>query len=147
MARNYIQGKFTPQNPSKYEGDVTTIFARSSWEMKFLIWCDRDPAVLKYSSEEVVVPYIKPTDNKVHRYFVDAKITVKDTAGNIKTYLIEIKPYSQTKPPVVKARKTKAYIDAVMTWAVNDAKWKAARVYAKKTGCEFKILTEHDLKM
>lgn len=147
MTTKYVQGKFIPKNPQKYEGDVNNIFCRSSWEFKFFIWCDRNPNVLKYSSEEVVIPYVKPTDGKIHRYFVDAKITIKDIEGKIHTYIIEIKPFSQTKPPKIKSRKTKAYIDSVITWTVNEAKWIAAKKYADKNGYQFKILTEHDLKI
>jgi hypothetical protein len=33
----------------------------------------------------------------------------------------------------------------VQTWGVNDAKWKAARIYAKQRGLEFIILTEKEL--
>lgn len=147
MAAHYHQGRFTPKNPQKYEGDLSNIIYRSSWELKFFLWCDGNPNVIKYSSEEVIVPYIKPTDGKVHRYFVDAKITVKDINGNLKTYLIEIKPHSQTKPPTIKKKKTKSYIDSVITWSINEAKWEAAKKYADKKGYEFKILTEHELKM
>jgi len=147
MAKHYLQGKFTPTHPEKYEGDLSNIYYRSSWELKFLLWCDKNPAILKYSSEEVVVPYRKPTDGKIHRYFVDAKITVKEINGKISTFLIEIKPFSQTKPPKVQTRKTKSYIYDVVTWSINSAKWEAARQYAHKKGFEFKILTEHDLKV
>lgn len=147
MAHKYHQGKFKPKHPEKYEGDFNNIIYRSGWENKFLIWCDNNPNVLKYSSEEVVVPYISPVDGKTHRYFVDAKITIKDKTGKISTYLIEIKPYSQTKPPEIKSRKTRSYINAVVTWSINEAKWKAANKYAVKNGYTFKILTEHDLKV
>ena len=142
---NYYQGKFKPKHPEKYEGDPTNIFYRSSWERKFMLWCDTTSSVVKWSSEEVVIPYICPTDNRPHRYFPDALIKVKDANGNIKVYLIEIKPFKQTLPPQQPKRKTKQYITEVMTWGKNDAKWKAARQYCADRNYEFKLITEYDL--
>ena len=136
---------YKPINPQKYAGDHTNIVMRSSWETKFAIWCDKNPAVVKWSSEETIVPYVSPIDNRAHRYFIDFKIQVYTNEGKLKTYLIEIKPDTQTRPPQAPTRKTKRYIQEVMTWGVNDAKWKAAKTYAKDRGWEFMILTENHL--
>lgn len=132
-------------NPEKYAGDPTNVIMRSSWETRFAIWCDKNPAVLKWSSEETVVPYISPVDNRPHRYFIDFKIQVKNNDGQIRTYLVEIKPEKQTKPPKAPSRKTPQYLNEVMTWGVNEAKWKAAEKYAKDRGWQFLVLTEHHL--
>jgi len=139
--------KWKPKHPEKYNGDYTNIIARSSWEVKFMNWADNNPNVILWNSEELAIPYICPTDNKWHRYFPDAIIKIKDKDGNIKTYLIEIKPYKQTIPPQVPKRKTKNYIKEVYTWGKNDAKWKAARQYSKEKGWEFMILTEKELNI
>ena len=141
----YYQGKYVPRNPQKYQGDPTDIIFRSSWERKFMVWCDSNSAVIKWSSETTVIPYICPTDNRMHRYFVDFKIQVRDKDGNVKTYLVEIKPDVQTRPPATPKRKTKRYLTEVMTWGKNDAKWKYAREYCKDRGIEFVILTEKHL--
>lgn len=141
----YHKRKYIPLHPEKYIGDPTDIVMRSSWETRFAVWCDHNPAILKWSSETTIVPYICPTDNRRHRYFVDFKIQVKDRSGGTKTYLVEIKPDAQTRPPVVPARKTKRYITEVMTWGKNDAKWKAAREFCKDRGYEFIIITEKHL--
>lgn len=140
----FYKRKYKPIYPQKYAGDHTNIIMRSSWETKFAIWCDKNPSILKWSSEETIVPYVSPVDNKAHRYFIDFKIQVKSNTGSVKTYLIEIKPYSQTQPPV-SSRKTKKFIQEVMTWGVNEAKWKAANNFAKDRGWEFMILTETHL--
>ena len=137
--------KYKPLNPHKYVGDHTNIVMRSSWETKFAVWCDKNPSVVDWSSEETIVPYVSPIDNRKHRYFIDFKIRVKSANGAIKVYLIEIKPEFQTRPPVSPSRKTKRFLQEVMTWGVNEAKWKAAGLYAKNRGWEFKILTEHHL--
>lgn len=145
MPRTYNQGKWFPKNPEKYVGDVNNIFYRSSWEKRFLNWCDMNPSVVAYSSEETVVPYICGTDNKPHRYFVDITMKIKDQNGNIKTYLVEIKPYAQTQPPKFKGRKTPRYLAEVETYIKNQSKWKAAKEYAKQRGAEFTIITEKEL--
>lgn len=108
-------------------------------------WCDTTPSVLKWSSETTVIPYVCPTDNRMHRYFVDFKIQVRTKSGATKTYLVEVKPAAQTKPPEPPAKKNKRYITEVMTWGKNNAKWEAARNYCKDRGYEFIILTEHEL--
>lgn len=137
--------KYTPTNPQKYAGDPTVIFMRSSWETRFALWCDHNPNVVKWVSEEIVIPYRCPTDNKIHRYFVDFKIQIKDKDGNIKTYLIEVKPSKQLNPPVYPGRKTQRYLVESAMFIKNQAKWAAARSYAADRKWEFKIITEYEL--
>ena len=141
----YLQGYYRPQNPQKYKGDPTNIVYRSSWQLSFMRWCDITTAVKTWVSEETVIPYISPIDNRYHRYFMDFKIEVIDATGKTKTLLIEIKPDKQTRPPRVQKKVTKSYINEVKTWGVNEAKWKAATAYAKKHGMEFHIITEKNL--
>lgn len=141
----YLQGVYTPKNPTKYEGDVANIVYRSSWELKFFNWCDSSPRVVKWSSEEIVVPYICPTDGKAHRYFVDAKVQIKGLDGKIRTYLVEVKPEKETRPPAQRKRKTKAYMTEVLTWGKNQAKWEAANEFARRRGWRFKLITEKEL--
>jgi hypothetical protein len=133
--------KFIPTFPEKYAGDPTNIIMRSSWETMFANWCDKNSSVVRWSSEETIIPYRCPTDNYIHRYFVDFKITV--STG--KTYLVEVKPEYQTQPPVYPGKKTKRYLTESLTFMKNQAKWKAATEYAKDRGWEFKIITEREL--
>lgn len=137
--------KFTPLHPEKYTGDHTNIIMRSSWETKFAIWCDNNPSILKWCSEETIVPYVCPTDNRWHRYFIDFRIQLRDKNGALKTYLVEIKPHKQTIPPEMPSRKTKRFLLEAATYVKNEAKWKAATQYAKDRGWEFVIITEHHL--
>jgi hypothetical protein len=133
--------KFIPIFPEKYTGDPTNIIMRSSWETRFASWCDKNPSVLKWSSEETVIPYRCPTDNRIHRYFVDFKITV--STG--KTYIVEVKPAAQTQPPIYPGRQTQRYITESLTFMKNQAKWQAANEFALDRGWEFKIITEKEL--
>jgi len=138
-------GRFTPKNPQKYVGDYKNIIYRSTWEFRFMKKFDEEDWVVSWSSEEIIVPYISPVDGRWHRYFVDFVIKVKDRNGNLKTWMIEVKPKKQTKPPEIQSRKTKKYITEVVTWSVNEAKWKAAKEYCKDRSWEFIIFTEDQL--
>lgn len=137
--------KFTPKNPLKYAGDAGNIIMRSSWETRFALWCDTNPSIVKWSSEETIIPYRCPTDNKIHRYFVDFKITVKSSNGALKTYLVEVKPAKQVAEPVFPGKRTKKYLMESFYFIKNQAKWAAAKNYCLDRGWEFKIITEREL--
>lgn len=141
----FHKSRYVPINPEKYSGDITNIICRSSWERKFAKWCDVNPSIVRWSSEETVIPYVCPTDNKLHRYFIDFKIRVQQKDGSTRTFLIEIKPLKQTNPPVFPGRQTKKYLAESYGFIKNQAKWKAASEYAKDRGWEFKIITEKEL--
>lgn len=147
MARSYIQGKWFPRNPGKYKGNPNEIVYRSSWERRFFEWADMNPSVIEWSSEEVVVPYICETDNRMHRYFVDVSMKIKTTDGTVKSFLVEIKPWQQTQPPKFPGRQTARYLNEVSTFVKNQSKWKAAKEYARRYGAEFIVLTEKELSI
>ena len=105
-----IKSKYRPSFPSKYKGDPTNIICRSSWERKFCRWCDMNENILQWGSEEFHIPYVSPLDRRVHKYYPDFIIKVKESTGQIKTYVIEVKPKKQTKPPARRQRVTKSYI-------------------------------------
>ena len=139
------KGKYKPKCPRKYKGDPTNIIYRSLWERKFMVYCDSTTNILEWGSEEIVLPYRSPIDNKVHRYYPDFYIKVRESTGKIKRYLIEVKPKKQTIAPKVQKKKTKSYIYEVYEYAKNQAKWKAAAEYCKDRLWEFKVLTENEL--
>jgi hypothetical protein len=101
--------------------------------------------VIQWSSEEVIIPYVSPIDNRYHRYFMDFYMKRKNKEGKVEEILIEVKPFAQTKPPTVQNKATKRYITEVQTWGVNSAKWKAAQEYCKDRGWQFQIITEKEL--
>lgn len=141
----YYQGYFKPTNPAKYKGDPTNIIYRSRWELILFSYLDKHKDVLKWSSEEIIIPYKSPIDGKWHRYFPDVFVEMVTTDKKKKKRLIEIKPKAQTKPPKPQKRRTKKYINEVYTWGINEAKWKAAKDYCKDQGWDFIIMTEDDL--
>lgn len=141
---NSYKGKFTPQNPKKYNGNPDNIIYRSSWELRCMKWFDDNPNIIWWSSEELAIPYYSPVDQRMHRYFPDFIIKVKRTDETIMTYVVEVKPEAQTKKPTQK-RKTKQFIKESITYVVNQMKWKAADEFCHKHGWQFKIVTEKDL--
>jgi hypothetical protein len=139
------KGKYQPSYPQKYKGDPTNIIYRSLWERRFMSYCDLNENILEWGSEEIALPYRSPIDGKIHRYFPDFYIKVKENNGSIQKYIIEIKPKKQTIEPKVQKRKTKGYIFEVTEWARNQAKWKVAEEFCEDRRWKFKILTEEDL--
>ena len=140
-----IKSKYKPEYPKKYKGDANNIICRSSWERRFCRWCDLNENIISWGSEEFWIPYVSPVDNRVHRYFPDFIIKVKEQTGEIKTYVIEVKPKKQTVPPKQKSRVTKSFLHEAKTYAVNHAKWKAADEWCKDRLVQFKVITEDEL--
>lgn len=139
----FRQGIFTPKNPSKYIGKGKPIY-RSGWELKFFRWCDDNANVIEWASESVIIPYTNPLDRKVHRYYTDGVIALKE-GNEIKKYVIEIKPSSQVLPPKAGKKKKTTVIYENQRYIQNMAKWEAAREWCKKKNFNFWILTEKEL--
>jgi len=144
---NTYKGRYKPENPEKYRGpNIHKITYRSSWELHIFRWIDRNPHVVKWGSETVVIPYWSSADNKKRRYYMD--IAVKFDDG--KEYLWEIKPAKETMPPQkpkrITAKSKQRYMQECYTYTVNTEKWAAAVELCKKNNMEFKIITEHTLK-
>ena len=140
MKKSY-KGLYRPKNYKKYAGDPNSIVYRSLLERKFMVYCDTNPDIISWASEELSVKYRSPIDQKVHRYFPD--FLVKTSSG--KKVMIEIKPAIQCKPPKPRSRKTKRYLQEQLTFIKNISKWRAAKEYCSDNGLEFKIMTEKEL--
>jgi len=138
--RKYKQGIFNCINKEKYKGTFPILY-RSSYEIRFMRWADMNPSVLSWGSESVIVPYPNPLTGRISRYFVDFNLTIKDKSGDLKKFLIEIKPDVQTRPPKA-TRNTKSLLRRQAEYVKNRAKWDAAKQYAVKKNSEFIILTE-----
>ena len=149
MAFKTYKGKFNPLNPEKYIGDPSNIIYRSGWEFHLMRYLDKHPHVIKWASEEVIIPYRSPIDGKIHRYFPDFYVEQINRDRKKQKILIEVKPKYQTMPPAVQNTKrnkpTKKYLNEVKTWGVNKAKWDAAEEYCKDKGWTFQIMHEDHL--
>lgn len=139
------RGKFKPRNPNKYKGDFSNIVYRSSWELKLMAKLDAHPDVIWWSSEEISIPYRSPVDGKMHRYFPDFVVHMKNKQGVFETVMIEVKPKSQTMEPKKQSNVTKKYLKEVCTWGINSSKWTMAEEYCKDRGWKFQIMSEKDL--
>lgn len=141
MAYNFKQGKFVPRFPEKWV-NPTGIVYRSGLERKYFRYLESRKEVVAIASEEFYIPYISPVDNKEHRYFVD--LIVKTSNGQ--TWVVEIKPESQTiAPKKTKRKKESTFLQEAITYEINSAKWKAAEMFCRKHGYVFLIATEKDL--
>jgi hypothetical protein len=138
------RGTFTPKNTSKYNGNSKNIIYRSNWELRVMKYFDDHPNVIWWASEELPIPYVSPVDNKTHRYFPDFIVKMRLKDGKVTTYILEVKPLAQTKMPVQK-RKTKRFIQEAATYAINQEKWRAADLFCREHGWQFKVITEKEL--
>jgi hypothetical protein len=129
---------FKPKNIKKYIGDATNIVCRSLWERRVCKFLDENINITKWSSEEIVIPYLNPLDKKMHNYFPDFLVQF-NSGNNLQTWLIEVKPAKQTFLKENASKKEK------IIWVINNAKWNAAKTFCQKNNMQFKLLTEKEI--
>ena len=140
------KGKYTIKNKSKYAGDSNKVVYRSLWERRLMVYCDKQKSVVEWGSEEIVIPYYSPLDGKMHRYYPDFYMTVRQKDGSIKKFIVEVKPKKDMKqPPANPKKRTKAWLKSVRTYAMNKTKFKYAEDFCKDKNLEFLILNEDHL--
>lgn len=143
------QGYFTPSDPSKYLGDPSNIVYRSSWELKFLQYCDKNDKIVEYSAEAVSVMYFNPFLKRPATYWIDCYMATKGDDGSITKWLIEVKPNKFLNPPTAPKRMTDKqtlnYARHAKAYMINAAKFEAAKNYAQENGMKFGIITENFL--
>lgn len=137
---HYKQGLYVVKHPEKYMGDVNKVRFMSSWELETHKFFDNNPNVLNWGSECVAIPYIKPTDGKIHKYYPDYFVHYRTRHGELKKCVIEVKPIEQTRQSRSRNPRTKLYED--VTYAINLAKWDACTRWCESHGYEFKIITQ-----
>lgn len=133
------KGMFKPIHPEKYLGDFTKIRFLSSWESRFMIFCDTNPNVISWGSEEFKVPYFNPVKNKVCNYIPDFIIKYQDANGNLITEVIEIKPLKES----VLKPKMSTYDKVALV--INHAKWTACKSMCDAAGIKFRVITEAEM--
>ena len=143
--KTYKQGMFKPINKSKCKSELCIY--RSGLELTYMRFLDSNSSIVSWGSEKIIIPYIKPTDGKMHRYFTDFNFTIKDKNNKLHKFIVEIKPAKQCAPPKNTPKKRKkTLLYEQIAWATNSAKWKAAKQWADKHGYKFTIVTETDIK-
>lgn len=136
----WVQQKYSVHNVHKYKGDINNIELKSSWEIDFAKFLDFNEKVLEWSSEEIKIPYFNPIKNHRTLYYPDFWVKYENKYGEIVQELIEVKPLSQIKKPGPKATKYQR-----CTWIVNQSKWDAAFKFCRRSGMNFKILSEKSI--
>jgi len=139
MSLKFSQGTYTVKNTEKYIGANTPKY-RSSWERTFMMFCDNNPNIQQWASECIKIPYRDPLTDKQTVYIPDFFIVYLDKNKKKHTELIEIKPAKQT----LKEKVGKNPYDQAQ-YVKNMAKWKAATLWAKQNGIEFRVLNENDI--
>ena len=135
----YANGKYQVQNPEKYVGNKQPTY-RSSWEFTFMRTCDTHPAIQKWASEAISIPYRCPVTGRQTVYIPDFFIQYVDKEGKIHTELVEVKPRNQTVREAVGRSKNNQ-----IEYARNMAKWQAATAWCKKQGIKFRVVNESDI--
>ena len=140
-----LKGRFKPRFPDKYKGDPMNIWFRSSWERDVMHWLDGRSDIIWWMSEERCVWYQNPVTKKNARYFPDFIICYEKNGIKYEE-MLEVKPQKHVDGPNPKPkRRTKSWMNEVRTYAINQAKWKAAVNYCEDRGMSFRILTEENV--
>jgi len=144
----FNQGYYIPNDPTKYVGPTPIIY-RSSWERKFMMWCDNNDKVMMWSSEPVQIEYISRVDNKKHIYYPDFYMKVLQEDNNLKEFLVEIKPKQQLikpEPPKKASKKAlSSYQFLAEQYIKNLDKYTFAKEYSKNRNWNFIVLTEDSI--
>ena len=158
--RQYSQGPYKLINPNKYFGNDTPKY-KSSFELRMMEWADKNKNVIRWAYEPYYIEYkmsVPPgfpdwtyeiVDNKKHKYYIDFHVELLDVNGKLITYLLEIKPKSQTIEPKEPKRKTRAsvsrYVANMKEFIKNTCKWATTNEYCRRKGFEFRVLNEDNL--
>lgn len=143
----FKQGYFAPTNPHKYVGKVDELVYRSGLELRYMKYFDEKPFIISWASEEMTVSYVSPIDKKVHQYFPDFLVKVKTSAETVETWMIEIKPSKEVEKPSKGSKTNRRFITEVVTYEINQAKWKYAEAFCERKNWKFKVLTEKEIKI
>ncbi len=135
----FAQGKFNLKNPDKYIGKRTPTY-RSSWEWAVMNMCDNNPAIAKWASEAVKIPYRCPLTGKQTIYVPDFFVNYVDKNGKQHAEVWEVKPASQA----IKERVGRNAMNQA-AYVKNMAKWEAARAWCKQNGITFRVISENDI--
>jgi len=153
------KGLYHPKNPEKYIGDITDVMYMSSWELKFMIYCDNRSEILKWGSECFHISYQMERKNHEtgalkksnHKYWPDFYMEVidPDSPDGVKKFVVEVKPLHETVQPIPpKKFSTKAMRNfeyAIVAFQKNMYKWAKAKEFCDARGMHFILVTEKHL--
>lgn len=119
------------KNIKKYNGISHKLKALSSWENKYMLWCDMNDDVLLWHYGRSIVRYLNPFTQNYYRYYIDFMVRHKYKNSYV-DMLIEIKPLLQMFPPRKEKKHTSptGYNSDLKRYLINRSKWIAANEYA-----------------
>lgn len=148
--REFKQGIYKPLNREKCLNKHEVVY-RSKLEQRLMLILDRNPNVISWGSENVVIPYKHPIKSaqsgtpQYARYYMDfyCKLKINNV---VKEMLIEVKPESQTRPPGKHGnKKSSTILYENLQWSINSAKWEAAHKFCVQKNWGFLIVTEKNI--
>jgi hypothetical protein len=76
---NAHTGKFHPTHPEKFKGNYIPVY-KSSLELKFMRYCDRNPQILMWDYEGLHIKYKDRSEKpeKIRDYHIDFVIYVRN---------------------------------------------------------------------
>jgi hypothetical protein len=149
----YHQGYYKIQNPMKYIGNPSEIVYRSSWEYKFMTYCDLNTGVLKWGSEVFKIQYVdRLGQNRIYipDFYLETKNEQHD--GLMNRFLVEVKPEKEIREPTIpngniSEKKLKSLEYEIGVWQKNKYKWAYAMDWCKNRDIKFWLVTEEHLKL
>lgn len=141
--KSWAQGTYTPKHPEKYIGDLSKLIYKSSWELTCFRFFDNNLNVIRWGYEPLAIPYLKPTDNRVHKYHPDFFVEYIDRNNEVIREVIEVKPKNQATMSTAKRHKTR--LQENLTYAINVAKWTAAKRWCEERNIGFRVVVEDEI--
>ena len=135
----FAQGVFNLKNPDKYLGKGMPRY-RSSWEWTVMNMLDSNPAIDKWASESLRIPYVDPLTGKPTTYVPDFFVSYVDANSKRHVELWEIKPEAQAM-----REKVGRSVTNQAQYIKNMAKWEACKAYCQQQGFRFRVITEADI--
>lgn len=144
--RGYKQGYYIPTNKEKFVGHLNKegVPYRSSLELKFMRLIDANPNVEKWTYEhpDTKISYFDPMMQKQRTYYPDFWMQMR-VKGELKTFLIEVKPYSQTQIPKRSVKKSKSTYSRELQTNLNvEVKRRSAEKFCAERGWKYLFVTE-----
>lgn len=138
--------RYNVRNRHKYMGDPDNVIIRSSWEARAFEFFDNNINVIRWGSEEIEIPYMKPQPDgmiRPARYYPDIYVEYVNKEGTLIKELFEVKPEKFTKQSRARNSHTKHFEN--YQYIVNMAKFHAAEEWCKRNGYKFTILSEKSI--
>lgn len=155
--KRYNQGFYQLFNVNKFMGDPTKCIYRSGWELKFMMFLDRNDRILRWGSENITIPYyVEDRDNSVlksHRYYPDFyyEMMIDNDPNKFERVVVEIKPYTETQEPKFPIKQTpkslESYEYQLRTYLKNRIKWEYATKWCNDKKMKFVIIHEQILAL